>query len=266
MIDAENGSPDDPSSPRLRSPANRRIPVPSANPNSIPVGNAHDGRAFEFSHRSNSPATKPSSTNGDPNAPVTTESPRPDSSDSTPAVSVSQHAEPALNLHAIAAAAIRATARKSHEVESFASSIPGPVLVNDSHNEPRLQTGDVRPRFESLPTQPSATPKESCCPRAEGGKGFKRKNEMIRHGLVHNSPGYVCPFCPGNTNTHAQTISKGMFACIMSTRIKTNQNCERCLPRCRTGFHRVESNVEHKLINALSRRIPEARMKNRPYH
>ncbi|KAF2815100.1 uncharacterized protein BDZ99DRAFT_190491 [Mytilinidion resinicola] len=34
------------------------------------------------------------------------------------------------------------------------------------------------------------------CPRAEGGKGFKRKNEMIRHGLVHASPGYVCPFCP----------------------------------------------------------------------
>lgn len=36
----------------------------------------------------------------------------------------------------------------------------------------------------------------STCPRSEGGKGFKRKNEMIRHGLVHDSPGYVCPFCP----------------------------------------------------------------------
>lgn len=34
------------------------------------------------------------------------------------------------------------------------------------------------------------------CPRSEGGRGFKRKNEMIRHGLVHDSPGYVCPFCP----------------------------------------------------------------------
>ncbi|KAH8880749.1 hypothetical protein GQ53DRAFT_833072 [Thozetella sp. PMI_491] len=34
------------------------------------------------------------------------------------------------------------------------------------------------------------------CPRGEGGRGFKRKNEMIRHGLVHDSPGYVCPFCP----------------------------------------------------------------------
>ena len=34
------------------------------------------------------------------------------------------------------------------------------------------------------------------CPRGDGGRGFKRKNEMIRHGLVHDSPGYVCPFCP----------------------------------------------------------------------
>lgn len=34
------------------------------------------------------------------------------------------------------------------------------------------------------------------CPRGPGGKGFKRKNEMIRHGLVHDGPGYVCPFCP----------------------------------------------------------------------
>ncbi|KAF1969183.1 hypothetical protein BU23DRAFT_582818 [Bimuria novae-zelandiae CBS 107.79] len=34
------------------------------------------------------------------------------------------------------------------------------------------------------------------CRRAEGGKGFKRKNEMIQHQLMHLSPGYICPFCP----------------------------------------------------------------------
>ncbi len=34
------------------------------------------------------------------------------------------------------------------------------------------------------------------CPRSEAGKGFKRKNELIRHTLVHDSPGYICPFCP----------------------------------------------------------------------
>ncbi|KAI9749996.1 MAG: hypothetical protein M1815_002078 [Lichina confinis] len=33
------------------------------------------------------------------------------------------------------------------------------------------------------------------CPRAKGGLGFKRKNEMNRHRLVHSSPGYICPFC-----------------------------------------------------------------------
>jgi hypothetical protein len=34
------------------------------------------------------------------------------------------------------------------------------------------------------------------CPRSAGGKGFKRENELKRHGLTHNSPGYYCPFCP----------------------------------------------------------------------
>ncbi|KAL4866840.1 hypothetical protein BDV12DRAFT_130009 [Aspergillus spectabilis] len=43
--------------------------------------------------------------------------------------------------------------------------------------------------------RPHFCPVENCS-RGYGGKGFKRKNEMIRHGLVHNSPGYVCPFCP----------------------------------------------------------------------
>lgn len=34
------------------------------------------------------------------------------------------------------------------------------------------------------------------CARSEGGRGFKRKNEMIRHGLIHEPPGYIFPFCP----------------------------------------------------------------------
>jgi len=34
------------------------------------------------------------------------------------------------------------------------------------------------------------------CPRSKPGQGFRKKNEMIRHGLVHESPGYRCPFCP----------------------------------------------------------------------
>ncbi|KAF4170947.1 hypothetical protein CNMCM8927_006631 [Aspergillus lentulus] len=38
--------------------------------------------------------------------------------------------------------------------------------------------------------RPHFCPVEGCA-RGVGGKGFKRKNEMIRHGLVHNSPGHV---------------------------------------------------------------------------
>ncbi|KAH8691921.1 hypothetical protein BGW36DRAFT_464526 [Talaromyces proteolyticus] len=33
------------------------------------------------------------------------------------------------------------------------------------------------------------------CERGVGGKGFKRKYDMDRHGLVHDSPVYGCPFC-----------------------------------------------------------------------
>ncbi|KAJ6086534.1 hypothetical protein N7467_005448 [Penicillium canescens] len=40
------------------------------------------------------------------------------------------------------------------------------------------------------------------CPRSRGGKGFKRKNELMRHGLIHNSPGYLCPFCPGQEHKY----------------------------------------------------------------
>ncbi|RWA08023.1 hypothetical protein EKO27_g7094 [Xylaria grammica] len=50
------------------------------------------------------------------------------------------------------------------------------------------------------------------CPRSEGGKGFKRKNEMIRHGLVHDSPG-----------------GQDTFGFIMSIRIKTIPHCVTCL-------------------------------------
>jgi len=44
-------------------------------------------------------------------------------------------------------------------------------------------------------TRPHYCPVKDC-PRGEGGKGFKRHNELIRHGLVHQCPGYICPYCP----------------------------------------------------------------------
>lgn len=58
------------------------------------------------------------------------------------------------------------------------------------------------------------------CPRAEGGKGFKRKNEMIRHGLVHESPGYVCPFCPDREHRYPRPdnlqryVEAGRWLCL----------------------------------------------------
>jgi hypothetical protein len=54
------------------------------------------------------------------------------------------------------------------------------------------------------------------CPRAEGGKGFKRKNEMIRHGLVHESPGYICPFCPDRDHRYPRpdNLQRSVFLYI----------------------------------------------------
>lgn len=64
-------------------------------------------------------------------------------------------------------------------------------------NAPPFQTQYLLNSHTNVHSQnrPHYCPVEGC-PRGEGGKGFKRKNEMIRHGLVHQSPGYVCPFCP----------------------------------------------------------------------
>ena len=65
------------------------------------------------------------------------------------------------------------------------------------------------------------------CSRSEGGKGFKRKNEMIRHGLVHDSPGYVCPFCPDrdhryprpdNLQRYVSTLEARPFVCFLTSR------------------------------------------------
>jgi hypothetical protein len=56
------------------------------------------------------------------------------------------------------------------------------------------------------------------CPRSEGGKGFKRKNEMIRHGLVHDSPGYVCPFCPDREHKYPRPDNLQRYALLVFNR------------------------------------------------
>jgi hypothetical protein len=94
------------------------------------------------------------------------------------------------------------------------------------------------------------------CSRSEGGKGFKRKNEMIRHGLVHDSPGYICPFCPDRDHRYPRpdnlqrfvprtrrpvlgftktNVPQGMFECIMSIKAKTTRSSGKSYPNVRKG-------------------------------
>ena len=74
----------------------------------------------------------------------------------------------------------------NHFVCTFAGCTAPPFQTQYLLNSHANVHSFIRPHYCSVPG----------CPRAEGGKGFKRKNEMIRHGLVHDSPGYICPFCP----------------------------------------------------------------------
>ncbi|KEF50860.1 uncharacterized protein A1O9_13089, partial [Exophiala aquamarina CBS 119918] len=61
---------------------------------------------------------------------------------------------------------------------------------------PCLPTGTFRCACDGCNAIPCPTQcMLSRCSRGVGGQGFKRRNELIRHGLVHNSPGYICPFC-----------------------------------------------------------------------
>ena len=59
---------------------------------------------------------------------------------------------------------------------------------------------DVNTTTSSHANVPSSNRPVYCpvksCSRSEGGKGFTRKIQMFRHGLVHQGPGYICPFCP----------------------------------------------------------------------
>ncbi|PUU74875.1 hypothetical protein B9Z19DRAFT_392897 [Tuber borchii] len=64
------------------------------------------------------------------------------------------------------------------------------------------------------------------CSRGEGGKGFKRKNEMIRHGLVHDSPGYVCPFCPDREHKYPRPDNLQRYFETLSVKVmRTDFSC-----------------------------------------
>lgn len=84
----------------------------------------------------------------------------------------------------------------------------GPELLESPLTSPPAMV-DEPPELPRSPFYPCSSPENSThdlvpryfcpvqgCPRDGNGKGFKRQGEMIRHSLVHDSPGYVCPFCP----------------------------------------------------------------------
>jgi hypothetical protein len=52
------------------------------------------------------------------------------------------------------------------------------------------------------------------CPRAAGGKGFKIKNDMIRHGRVHDSRGYTCPFCADQQHRYPRPDNLMRYAIV----------------------------------------------------
>lgn len=62
------------------------------------------------------------------------------------------------------------------------------------------------------------------CPRSKGGIGFKRKNEMIRHQLVHMSPGYSCPYCPDRE--HRYPRPDGLQRCGLETHRTCNKDTD----------------------------------------
>ena len=75
----------------------------------------------------------------------------------------------------------------------------GPTLYKCTHpgcRAPPFQTPYLLNSHRNVHSsdRPYFCPRKDCS-RSLPGQGFKRKNEMLRHGLVHNSPGYVCPFC-----------------------------------------------------------------------
>ena len=77
---------------------------------------------------------------------------------------------------------------------SLSNSAPPRVSSMIRLNTPLLNfdSSHATAHYRSLPLYCPVT----SCSRSEGGKVFKRKNEMIRDEVVHQSPSYFCPFCP----------------------------------------------------------------------
>lgn len=95
------------------------------------------------------------------------------------------------------------------------------------------------------------------CPRAEGGKGFKRKNEMIRHGLVHESPGYVCPYCVDREHKYPRPDNLQR-----SVNLKVRQDFELTIPR-HVRVHHVDKDKDDPLLREVLAQRPEGPSRGR---
>lgn len=155
--------PNHPTSPPIspNDPYRRELPSPAhslsaVSPFYFPTNGAHGRHGTEYSSSA-------------------TETPSTDQSASTPATSITDR----MSIDGI-----------THPQVGYMCNVPGcqapPFQTQYLLNSHANVHSSARPHYCSVVG----------CPRSEGGKGFKRKNEMIRHGLVHDSPGYVCPFCP----------------------------------------------------------------------
>ncbi|OCL08506.1 hypothetical protein AOQ84DRAFT_39099 [Glonium stellatum] len=68
----------------------------------------------------------------------------------------------------------------------------------------------------------------TACPRAESGKGFKQKNELMRHVLDHRSLGYWCPFRPDRGHKFLRTdyLMRHICCCHMDKDKRDSQRPE----------------------------------------
>lgn len=104
----------------------------------------------------------------------------------------------------------------------------------------------------------------SGCSRSEGGKGFRRKIEMIRHGLVHVSPGYVCPFCtdrehkyPRPDNLQRYDIHAHLCFAMRGLLGRT------LISLSHVRVHHVDRNADDPLLQEVLRRRPDGPSRGR---
>jgi len=213
LIDKDHALRHTPSFSRSPPASLPRMSALPSNPNSLPLSPSNP-YLRELSSPSHSHSTVGSlyyATNGTGHRPnpeysssSATETPSTDQSGSTPATSVA--AADRMSIDELTHSSL-----SGGYVCSFSGCTAAPFQTQYLLNSHANVHSSARPHYCVV----------QGCPRSEGGKGFKRKNEMIRHGLVHDSPGYVCPFCPDKEHKYPRPDNLQRYvvrkACLGST-------------------------------------------------